>query len=386
MKSRLLLPLLFAFLVAFSRSAFGAATPATPAAPLPDGLYAEITTRRGVIVCEFFFQEAPLTVANFVGLAEGTLGPEPRKPFYNGLKFHRVAPDFVIQGGDPLGTGEGGPGYTFPDEFVPGLRHAAAGTLSMANSGADSNGSQFFLTLRETNRLNYLHAVFGRIVRGVELLPKISAGDIMSSVRVLRVGSAAEAFRADSATFAALVAKAKPYVPPTAGVPAHFEDPSDLLPIDPSRAKVFDLKLANVERATGVKLYGRLIARAPANSDDRRLNEHLRELATQLGLLKEGALVVYYANRREWKLWLGDDTAPAFMGRTGTVKDFMQDGAFHLAKQEFFEKARVAGNAALARATQGTSAPPSSATILKHQVDAILDSLIFKLEPPGSNR
>ena len=379
MKPRVLFCLLLA-VIAFSHSTFGAAAPATPPAPLPDGLYAEITTRRGVITAELFFTQAPLTVTNFVGLAEGTLGPEPRKPFFNGLKFHRVAPDFVIQGGDPLGTGEGGPGYSFPDEFVPGLRHATAGTLSMANSGADTNGSQFFITLRETNRLNYLHSVFGRVVRGAEILPKIQANDLMA-VRILRQGAAAENFRADPATFAALIAKAKVHAPLPPGRPAHFEDPSDLLPIDPSRAKVFDLKLANVERATGVKIYGRLVARAPATSDDRRLNEHLRELATPLGLLKEGALVVYYANRHEWKLWLGDDTAAAFMGHAGSVKDFMQDGAFHLAKQDFFEKARTAGSAALARANQNSSIPPSSSQILKHQVDAVLDSLIFKLEP-----
>jgi cyclophilin family peptidyl-prolyl cis-trans isomerase len=91
--------------------------PVTPA--LPDGLYAEFTTPRGVITAELYYQRTPLTVASFTGLAEGTLGPAPRKPFFNGLTFHRVVPDFVVQGGDPLGTGEGGPGYAFPDEFAP---------------------------------------------------------------------------------------------------------------------------------------------------------------------------------------------------------------------------------------------------------------------------
>src|SRR6476620_10076535 len=90
---------------------------------LPDGLYTEITTERGVVVCELFYQKTPMTVANHVGLAEGTLGPEPRKPFYDGVKWHRVVPEFVVQGGDPSGTGDGGSGYEFPDEIVPGLRH-----------------------------------------------------------------------------------------------------------------------------------------------------------------------------------------------------------------------------------------------------------------------
>ena len=87
--------------------------------PPADGLYAEISTPRGAVLCELFFQKTPLTVASFVGLAEGTLGPSPRKPFFNGLTFHRVVPDFVVQGGDPTATGDGGPGYSFPDEFVP---------------------------------------------------------------------------------------------------------------------------------------------------------------------------------------------------------------------------------------------------------------------------
>jgi cyclophilin family peptidyl-prolyl cis-trans isomerase len=140
---------------------------------LPAGLYAEFTTPRGVIVAELRYQQAPLTVANFVGLAEGTLGPSPRKPFFDGLTFHRVVPNFVVQGGDPQGTGEGGPGYTFPDEFAPGLHHDTTGVLSMANDGPDTNGSQFFVTLREVHRLDYLHSVFGRVIRGLDVLPLI---------------------------------------------------------------------------------------------------------------------------------------------------------------------------------------------------------------------
>src|SRR5688572_25813067 len=200
---------------------------------LADGLYAEVTTPRGAFTCELHFQKTPLTVASFVGLAEGTLGPAPRKPFFDGLKFHRVVPDFVVQGGDPTGTGDGGPGYSFHDEFLPGLRHDAAGVLSMANDGPDTNGSQFFVTLRETNRLNYLHSVFGCVVKGLDVLPLIQAGDTMS-VRIVRVGNSAKAFRADDAAFSSLAGKAKKFVGSAApGPTAHFDDSEQLLPSEP---------------------------------------------------------------------------------------------------------------------------------------------------------
>src|SRR3954471_16825921 len=182
-------------------------TAAKPGTGLADGLYAEITTPRGVILCELFFQKVPLTVTNFVGLAEGTLGPAPRKPFFNGLKFHRVVPGFVVQGGDPLGTGEGGPGYRFPDEFAAGLRHDGPGVLSMANSGPDTNGSQFFITLGEARYLDYVHSIFGRVVRGQELLPQIEQGDTMT-VKIIRQGRVAQRFQADEKAFAQLLARA----------------------------------------------------------------------------------------------------------------------------------------------------------------------------------
>lgn len=374
---------LFVFACAITLRA--ADTPA--AASLPAGLYAEISTPRGAIVCELFFEKTPLTVASFVGLAEGTLGPAPRKPFFNGLTFHRVVPDFVIQGGDPLGTGKGDPGYKFPDEFVPGLRHDAAGILSMANDGPDTNGSQFFLTLRETNRLNYLHSVFGRVVRGLDVLPRVQQGDAMT-VKIHRVGPAAKSFRADDAAFAALVAKTKKYADLATATPepaadAHVHDPDNLLPASPPRARNFNFKLANFERATGVRIVARFFAKSPSEAEDSQPGAYMRALAQKLGTARRGALVAYFADEDDFRVWLGDDSTPAFVGRPGTAAEFTKSGLIHDVKEAFLKTARATGDADFAR--QQKSSPPEKQPApnqrLKLQTDALLDALIFKLEP-----
>ncbi len=168
---------------------------------LPDGLYAEMETSRGLIVLTLEFERTPITVTNFVGLAEGRLGNRGTKPFYNGLTFHRVIKDFMIQGGDPEGTGRGGPGYTFGDEFHPELKHDRAGTLSMANSGPATNGSQFFITHKATPWLDGRHTVFGHVVRGQQVVDSIKQGDVVKEVRILRIGTKAKIFMADQQTF-----------------------------------------------------------------------------------------------------------------------------------------------------------------------------------------
>ena len=157
------------------------------------GLYARFATTEGTFTIRLFDQEAPRTVENFVGLAEGTKSwTDPRtnqqvsRPYYDGLIFHRVIDGFMIQGGDPLGQGIGGPGYTFPDEFHPKLRHARPGMLSMANRGPNTNGGQFFITLAPTPHLDDRHSVFGEVIDGLDVVQKIGSAPTDSRDKPLK--------------------------------------------------------------------------------------------------------------------------------------------------------------------------------------------------------
>ena len=167
---------------------------------LPDGIYAKILTNKGEILLNLTYKETPITVANFVSLSEGNnknVSQEfKKKKYYDGLIFHRVINDFMIQGGDPQGTGQGGPGYKFKDEFNEKLKHDGPGILSMANAGPKTNGSQFFITHKETPWLDGVHSVFGNVVEGMEIVNKIEQNDTIRNISIVRVGREAKSFKA----------------------------------------------------------------------------------------------------------------------------------------------------------------------------------------------
>lgn len=166
---------------------------------LEKGLYAEIETSKGSMLIKLSFDKTPLTVANFVGLAEGKIKNSATGagvPYFDGLTFHRVISNFMIQGGDPLGNGTGGPGYSFKDEFVPEFRFTGPGILAMANAGPATNGSQFFITHVATPWLDNRHTIFGHLISGQEVVNAIQQGDKIIKVKIIRKGRPAKKFKA----------------------------------------------------------------------------------------------------------------------------------------------------------------------------------------------
>lgn len=185
---------------------------------MQDGLYAKFHSDKGEILVALEYEKTPGTVGNFVALAEGNLenSAQPQgKPYYDGLKFHRVIPDFMVQGGCPQGSGTGGPGYKFADEFHPELKHDKPGVLAMANAGPGTNGSQFYITHIETPWLDQKHTVFGHVVSGQDVVDAIAQGDVIEKIEIVRVGDSAgkfnavEAFRTFEGSREKAIAKAK---------------------------------------------------------------------------------------------------------------------------------------------------------------------------------
>ena len=205
MKSRLLFVLFLGMMSSYAQTAQKPTSKtkkdAAPAPKNDTGIFAEIETSKGKILLQLEYQKAPVTVANFIALAEGT-NPEVKdeklkgKPFYNGLKFHRVIADFMIQGGDPQGNGSGGPGYAFKDECLPELIFDKPGILAMANSGPKTNGSQFFITHKATPWLDGKHTIFGHVITGQDVVTNTAQDDVINKITITRKGADAKKFDA----------------------------------------------------------------------------------------------------------------------------------------------------------------------------------------------
>ena len=201
MKFRILFLAFFALLTVQAQETSKKAVKKT-AAVKEEGIFATINTTKGAIVLQLEFEKTPVTVANFISLAQGknefvTDSKLKGKPFFDGLKFHRVISDFMIQGGDPQGTGAGGTGYYFKDEFIPELKFDKGGILAMANSGPKTNGSQFFITHKDTPWLNGKHTIFGHVVEGMDVVNKIAQDDIIKNIIIIQKGALAKKFKAE---------------------------------------------------------------------------------------------------------------------------------------------------------------------------------------------
>jgi len=187
--------------------------PACSRAKYPEGIYAEVATNKGLIVLDLAFEQTPMTAANFIGLAEGTIDNAAfasGRPYFDGTKWHRVVPGHVIQCGMPAGGKAEGPGYEFPNEIVlPELNHGRAGMVNMANGGPHTNGSQWCITLGDRSYLDGDYTVFGSVVEGLDVVMSIVQDDEVRTVRIVRVGKKARAFRPTTASFKAMVEEAK---------------------------------------------------------------------------------------------------------------------------------------------------------------------------------
>ncbi len=200
------------FVTLFTLAIYTFLTSSCSPSKYPDGLYAELNTEKGQIVLLLEFEKTPMTVANFVGLAEGTIEntalPEGI-PYFDGTTFQRVVPNHVIQGGNPKDGQTRGPGYMFPNEIHPDLRHSDAGMLGMANGGPHTNSSQFYITLSDRSYLDNSYTVFGHVIEGIEVVHSIEQDDVVNSVEIVRIGKNAKRFKADTESFKQLVAEAE---------------------------------------------------------------------------------------------------------------------------------------------------------------------------------
>ena len=269
----------------------------TPAAS-SEGIFAEFETSKGKIVVQLEYKKAPITVANFISLAEGknTFVTDEKlkgKPYYDGLKFHRVIKDFMIQGGDPAGNGSGGSGYSFKDEFVPDMNFDKAGILAMANSGPATNSSQFFITHKDTPWLNQKHTIFGYVTTGQNVVDAIEQNDEIKKVIIVRKGEEAKKFDAVK-TFSDYFANKGEDDKKQAAIQA--EDRAKQIAIEAEAKKVYDEKYAPVKADKVKYLAG---ARATANKSTTGLETKILQTGTGKKPTEGSTIYIHYAGYLE---------------------------------------------------------------------------------------
>jgi cyclophilin family peptidyl-prolyl cis-trans isomerase len=317
------------------------ATPVGATEALPAGLYAVFHTPKGVITAELFPDKAPLTVANFVGLAEGTIAFQGRpeaQAFYDGLVFHRVVPGFVIQGGDPLGTGEGDPGYLFADEFDPSARHVR-GALAMANSGPNTNGSQFYFAIEPVHRLNYKHTVFGVVHSGMDVVSAIAERDPIDRIEIMRVGATAQAYRPTQESFNSLLAATGGLKPRDVTLPPLFAAEVDL-GVPEWFPQWIQEKLNHYHQVRGTQIFVRLhcsYSELPGES-----REALSMLLASLSLGDpRSCLLVYLDDEKSWRVWFGDAVVSLLAGDEADIDSASGKEWLHAAKAAVLAPAKA---------------------------------------------
>ena len=263
-----------------------------------EGVFAEFETTKGKIVVILEYKKTPITVANFVSLIEGTnpfVTDEKLKgkPFYNGLKFHRVIKDFMIQGGDPAGNGSGGCGYSFKDEFVSDLKHDKGGILSMANSGPATNSSQFFITHKDTPWLDGKHTVFGHVVKGMDVINAIVQDDVILKVTVSRVGTEAKKFNASKVFSDYYANKAGDDVKQNA---AQAEARAKQAAVDAEIKRLYDEKYGSVKAAKVAEL---VVIRATATKSETGLEYKIVQKGAGVKPADGANVFIHYAGYLE---------------------------------------------------------------------------------------
>lgn len=323
---------------------------------LSEGLYALMETSKGDVTIKLEFEKTPFTVANFVTLAEGKnnyVSPNFKGiHFYDGLTFHRVESNPpMCQGGDPTATGQGGPGYKFKDEFHPELNHGKAGILSMANSGPNTNGSQFFITTQATPFLDGKHTVFGEVVEGLDIVSTIAVGDPINTIKILRIGQAAKKFDA--------VKVFKEYFEKQAELQKQLES-----------VKAKKVTLINDVKTSGTKTKSGLIYKIVQKGSGKKPNNGQNVFVNYAGFLEDGTLFdTSYANVAEENGVLdearkkADGYAPfpfSYGAKTGLIQGFIEG----LEKINFGDKVVLIIPSHLGYGAQGGGPIPPNATLI----------------------